>query len=337
MATIKDVANLSGFSVATVSRTLNQPEHVTEETRQRVMDAVRRLNYSPNYLGKNLRQLRTKRILVVLSSISNQFYSRVLRGIEDKAREQDYNVLIFTTRDLKKNTLEALNLLQSKVVDGAIFMTAHQVEKEISELNRSFPIVCACEPVADDDIPCVTIDNYAASREATEYLLNKGKRRIALLSIESELLDNEYLGKRVGSAVLREKGYRDALEEHGIPADDALIIREGFTYKSGVRGVEKLLSMESLPDAVFALSDACAIGALRAFSDHGIRTPEDISVVGFDNTAISEVYTPSVTTIAQPQYHIGEKAMELLFDRINGKDAQSVFMEHRLICRESVS
>ncbi len=322
--------------MATVSRTLNQPDSVKEETRHAVMEAVRALNYSPNFLGRNLRQLHTKRILVVLSSISNQFYSRVLRGIEDKAREQDYNVLIFTTRDAQKNLLEAVSLLQTKVVDGAIFMTTHQAERQISELNRDYPIVCACEPVADPEIPCVVIDNVRASYEATRYLLENGKRRIALLGIDSRLLDNTFQGKLVGSAVLRETGYRKALKEYGIAVDESLLFQEGLTFKAGIRSVKRLLMLKQLPDAIFALADACAIGAIHALAEQGLRVPEDISVVGFDNTAISEMYLPSVTTIGQPQYEIGTTAMRLLFDRISGKPAHSVSVPHELILRGSV-
>lgn len=336
MATIKEVARLAGVSVATVSRALNQPESVKENTRRQVMEAVHALHYSPNFLGKNLRQLHTKRILVVLNSISNQFYSRVVRGIEDKARELDYNVLIMTTRDLQKNILDAISMIQTKVVDGAIFMTTLHAEQQISELNRSYPIVCACEPVGDPDISCVSIDNIQAGYDATKFLIENGKRRIALLGIESGLLDTDYNGTRTGSAIMRETGYRKALKEAGIPVDTALLFPEGLTYKAGNRCVKQILKLQELPDAVFAFSDAGAIGAIQALEANGIHVPQDISVIGFDNTAMSEVYQPSVTTIGQPQYTIGTTAMELLFERIGGNPTQSVLVQHRLIQRQSV-
>lgn len=322
--------------MATVSRTLNQPDSVKKETRDLVLNAVDALHYSPNFLGRNLRQLHTKRILVVLSNISNQFYSRVVKGIEDKAKEHDYHVLIFTTRDMKNNLLEAITMLQSKVVDGAIFMTTHQAEQQISELNKNYPIVCACEPVANSSIPCVAIDNIKASYDATRYLLKCGKRRIALLGINPNLLDNTFDGIQVGSAVLRETGYRNALKEFDIPFDQTLVIEEGLTYKAGIRCVDRLLKLPQLPDAVFALSDASAIGTIYALSKNGIRVPEDISVVGFDNTAMSEMYLPSVTTIGQPQYEIGINAMQLLLHRIHGEPAVSITVNHELILRDSV-
>lgn len=337
MATIKDVAQAAGVSVATVSRALNQPDSVREETRQQVMAAVQALHYSPNDLGKNLRQRRTGRILVVLTSISNQFYSRVLRGIEDAARDEDYHVLISTTRDTRSNLLEALSLLRSRVVDGAILMTTRGAEAEISSLNRHSPIVCACEPPADPDIPCVAIDNVRASYDATRYLLENGKCRIALLGIRPELLDSSLHGRHSGSAILRETGYRRALEEAGLQEDPALVFPAGLTYKAGARCVEELIRLPQLPDAVFALSDTSAIGAIQALIQHGIRVPEDISVVGFDNTAMSEVYLPAITTIGQPQYEIGQTALRLLLERVDGKPARSVTVPHRLIVRDSVS
>ena len=334
MTTIKDVAQEAGVSVATVSRTLNRPDSVREETRRRVTEAVQRLHYSPNDLGKNLRQRRTGRILVVLSSISNQFYSRVLRGIEDAARDEDYHVLIFTTRDIRENLMEALSLLRSRVVDGAILMTTLGAEAEISSLSRRSPIVCACEPPADPAIPCVAIDNVKAGYDATRYLLEQGKRRIAFLGIRPSRLVGSN-GVRVGSAAQRLEGYRRALAEYGLPVDPALLFPVELTYRAGARCAEQMLALPQRPDAVFALSDTNAIGAIQALVRRGVRVPEDIAVVGFDNTAVSEVYLPAVTTIGQPQYEIGQTALRLLLERVDRKPARSVTVPHRLIVRES--
>lgn len=311
---------------------LNEPHSVRESTRETVQNAIEKLHYSPNHLGKNLRQLSTQRILVVLNNISNQFYSRVVRGIEEKAREHHYNVLIFTTRDLADNMQEALDMIHSRVVDGAIFMTTLTTEEEQILAECPSPVVCACEPVKNRALCCAAIDNTKAAFDAVDFLIRSGKQEIAFLS-------TNYPADKANasSAGLRETGYRRALAQHGIPFDPALVIQEGLTYKAGGRAAKHLLARKHLPDAVFCCSDASAIGLISALAGKGIRTPEDISVVGFDNTAMSEVYLPSLTTVAQPQYEIGTSAMELLLRALSGEKIQNITVPHRLVTRNSVS
>ena len=330
MATIKDVANLARVSVATVSRVLNAPDTVKESTRIQVNSAIEELQYSPNLLGRNLRRLETRRILVLLDSISNQFYSRVVRGIEDKAREHDFTVMICTVRDSKKHFMDHMKMLKTRTVDGAIIMCGEIAPEELVKFNQSYPLVCACEPIPNTELTSVSIDDYRAGLDATNYLIGLGKRRIAALGTPRS--DND-----CGSAKLRFSGFCDAMAQHDLPIEPALIFDEGYTYNSGRRSIKRLLVQKSLPDAIFSFSDAGAIGAVRELGEHGIRVPDDISVMGFDNTAISEMYQPSITTVSQPQYEIGSKAMELLLNKINGSPQEaSVYLEHRIICRESV-
>ena len=327
MATIKDVAKVAGVSVATVSRVINNAENVKEETKSAVEKAIQTLHYSPNGLGRNLRRLETKRILVLLNTISNQFFSRVVKGIEDKAREENYTVMICTTRGNRKNLNDSIALLRSKVVDGAIVMTREMPEDEFASLCRVYPIVCACEPWEGNAAPRVGIDDFTASFDAVEFLIHHGKEKIALFEG----------GKGSYSSYLRELGYREALKKHGIPIEEALLFQEGYTYNAGIRGIDKLLQQRELPQAIFAFADSTAIGAVKRLSEKGISVPEDISVMGFDNTAVSEMCLPSITTVAQPQYEIGWKAMELLSSQLNGvPKLKSITLPHRLIQRDSV-
>lgn len=327
MATIKDVAKAAGVSVATVSRVINNAENVKEETKEAVQKAIEALHYSPNGLGRNLRMLETKRILVLLNTISNQFFSRVVKGIEDKAREENYTVMICTTRGNRKNLNDSIALLQSKVVDGAIMMTREMPEREFSALCKTYPIVCACEPWKGKSAPRVGIDDFTASFDAVEFLIRRGKKRIALFEG----------GKGSYSSYLREQGYREALQKHQIPLEENLLFQEGYTYNAGIRAVDKMLNLKDLPEAIFAFADSTAIGAIKRLSERGISVPKDISVMGFDNTAVSEMCLPSITTVAQPQYEIGWKAMEILISQLNGvRKLKSITLPHQLIQRDSV-
>ena len=328
MATIKDVAAKAGVSVATVSRVLNGTAHIREETRRQVEQAIRELRYNPNLLGRNLRRMETKKIMVILSTISNSFYSRVVRGIEDCAREKGYSVMICTTQDRHEYLLRHMEMLQNRTVDGAILMSCDLESEELERFNREYPLVCACEPVPENSTAaCVTIDNVQASYDAVSYLIRSQKKRIALFKA----------GNNSRSSILREQGYRKALRDNGLPVDESMVLQEGYTYKAGIRAAKKLLELPSLPDAVFAVADSVAIGTISELTRHGVRVPEDLSVIGFDNTAISEIFLPPLTTVEQPQYEIGRKAMEILIHKINGNcgDA-SCYLPHRLVLRDSV-
>lgn len=327
MATIKDVARLAGVSVATVSRVINDSESVREETKEDVQRAIHELQYSPNLLGRNLRKLQTKRIMVVVDTISNQFYSRILRGIEEKAKEQDFSVMICTTRGSKAQLLEHLKLLQTRAMDGAILMCSELAPAEIVQLRELYPIVCACEPILDRSVPNVSIDDFQASCDAVSFLLSRGHRRIAVVGTPTQCT----------SSFQRMNGYFRALKQYGLQPEKELMIKEGYTYRAGARAAAKLLAMEKLPDAAYAFSDAVAIGMVHELARHGVRVPADISVMGFDNTAMSEVYIPSITTVAQPQHEIGSTAMELLMAQIDGdRSVKNIYLKHEIICRESV-
>lgn len=327
MATIKDVAQRAGVSVATVSRVINRIGAVREETQRVVEQAIAELGYAPNMLGRHLRTMETKRILVILNSISNQFYSRVVRGVEDCAQERGYSVTICTTRDNREKLLAHLDMLYTRSVDGAIMMFSELGPVEMKDLGKSLPLVCACEPSQTAEIPSVSIDDRQAGFDAVRFLLSRGNKRIAAFGA----------GNYAASSAQREVGYRQALGEAGIPVREEWIINEGLSFRAGQRAAERLLSCSELPDAVFAFSDSLAIGAISEFARRGLRVPEDISVMGFDDTAIAEMYLPPLTTVAQPQYEMGWKAMELLVKRMQGVDAMgNLTVPHNIVVRNSV-
>ena len=327
MATIKDVARRAGVSVATVSRVLNEEGNVKEETVSRVRQAIRELSYRPNMLGRDLRRNETKRILVFLNTIANQFYSRIVRGIEDCAHKQGYSVMICMTRDEVELEAKYLQMLRNRLADGAIFLVAVQEGAVLSRRLAGIPVVQACEIKPGFATPSVSIDNERAAYEAVMYLAGMGHKKIAFFGA----------GNHYDSSVLRRNGYLRALSSAGIQVTPAWMIEEGFSFNAGIRAARRLLSQEKLPTAIFCVADSVAAGAVREFYQQGYQVPKDFSVMGFDNTQISEVYLPSITTTRQPQHEIGYQAMELLLKKMDGmKENPSVHLEHEIVERESV-
>ena len=328
IATIKDVAKLAGVSVATVSRVLNKEGNVLPQTKLRVQDAIQKLHYSPNLLGRNLRQGTTKKILVLLNTISNPFYSQVVRGIEECAAKEHYTVMLCMTHGDPVLEQQSITLLQTKLVDGAVFLSAEQEGTALTEACRGIPVVQACEPRDGFLAASVSIDNKKAAYDAISYLIQNGHKRIAFFGASDTL----------SSSICRKDGYLQALLDYELTPNPDWIIEEGFSINAGVRAAKQLLSCKELPDAVFCISDSCAIGAIRTLIEAGISVPDDISVMGFDNAEISKAFLPAVTTVQQPRYEIGYKAASLLLDAMRGEEnrAVKITLPHEIIERNSV-
>ncbi|PJW18190.1 LacI family DNA-binding transcriptional regulator [Geobacillus sp. WSUCF-018B] len=327
MASIKDVAKRANVSTATVSRVLRNTGNVTEETRQRVLEAIEALNYQPNVLGRYLRRMETETVLVVVPDITNPFFSKVLRGIEAVALEHGYQVLLGDTQNDVRLEEQYLNLLPQRQVDGMIFLTARIRKELVEEMARQFPIVLACEYLEGADIPTVSIDNISSARKATEHLIRLGHCRIAHLSGPMNIILSRD----------RLRGYQQALAQHELEADAALVQEGDFTYESGYNLTLKLLALEKPPTAIFAANDEMAIGAVKAIRHRGGRVPDDVAVVGFDDIHMASIFEPSLTTIAQPMFEIGQKAMELLLALIEGTSARrrQLVLPDRLVIRDS--
>lgn len=330
MVTIKDVAKLANVSVATVSRVINNADNVQSTTKEHVVQAIKMLNYSPNLLGRNLRRQETKKILVLLNTMSNAFYSRVVRGIEETALPNGYTVMVCMTHGDPVIEERYIQMLKTRLVDGAIFLTTEQEGNVLTEeLSENF-VVQACEPLDDFITPTVSIDNQQAGYASTCYLIENGHKDIAFFGA----------GDIYKSSKMREDGYRQALKQHHIKINEKLLFNEGFSFNAGIRSALELLnrSRTNMPTAVFCISDSCAAGAMKTFMQNGIITPDDISIMGFDNTQLSQIFIPSITTLEQPQFNIGKRAMELLLERINGKDNRNtrVILDYKIIERESV-
>ncbi|HBQ64011.1 MAG TPA: LacI family transcriptional regulator [Clostridiales bacterium] len=327
MATIQDVAEKAGVSVATVSRVLNGSSRVAEETRSRVQQVIDRLGYSPNLLGSQLRKMRTQTVLVVLPSISNPFYSRVVKGIGDVAKAHAYHMLLCNTDSSPELESYYIGLLRKKMADGMILMESGLSGEEMEKLSALYPMVQCSEYREGIFVPRISIDNRKAARDAVDHLAERGHRRIGLLTVNNTLI----------STVERNRGYADSLQQHGRPWDAEAVFTGDYTYSSGVMAAQRIARMGKPVDGVFALSDMMAIGLMKGLKQEGFRIPEDISVVGFDDISFASICEPALTTVNQPRYSLGERAMQLLLRRIRGEGTgdESITLAHSLIIRQS--
>lgn len=325
--TIKDVAKAANVSVATVSRVLNNKKNVSEEAVRAVNRAVDDLGYSPNFLGRDLRKSETKRILAIIGTTEQSFYNDVLRGMQDAAYVEGYDILVVTTRDNAEHEMHLLGMLFSRAVDGAVLLAPRLDSKTISDLSKRYKIAICLERLDIDDILCVTIDNERAGFDVTSYLIAKGRKRIGLITTKV----------RSQSSVDRENGYRRALKEAGIPYDEKLVYYGDYDLSSGTRGCEELMSLDRKPDAIFSISDTISIGAMTYAVQHGITVGKDLLFFGFDNITYSHMFIPRLSTVDQPCYLQGKTVIEKLIANMktDTPDKSTYMLPHSLILRES--
>lgn len=325
--TIKDVAKAANVSVATVSRVLNNKNNVSEEAVQAVNRAVEELGYSPNFLGRDLRKSETKRILAIIGSTEQSFYSDVLRGMQDAAFVDGYDILIATTRNDPDHEMHLLGMLFSRAVDGVVLLASKLDSKTISDLSKRYRIAICLERLDINDILCVTIDNERAGFDATSYLIGKGRRRIGLITTEV----------RSQSSVDRENGYMRALNAANIPFDPDLVYYGDYDADTGTRGCEALINLPNKPDAIFSISDTISIGAMTYAVQHGITVGKDLLFFGFDNIAYSHMFMPRLSTVEQPCYLQGKTVIEKLIANMktDEPDKSTYMLPHSLILRES--
>lgn len=327
MATIKDVAKMAGVSPSTVSRALSGNAPVDKQTRERVMEAVRALNYKPNVLAKGLKEGKTKAIGLVLPNIGNPIFPSVARGVEDIARQEGYTVILCNTDEDREIEIDYINKLKNRWVDGFIFATAGKDAQHILELKADgIPVVLLVRNI-DYKVDAVVIDNFKAAYRATQYLLELGHHRIALINGDPELsLYSE-----------RFEGYKSALKDSDIKVDESLIIRGVEDMEEAYTATQELLEKGILPDAILAASDPKAYGAMRALKESGLSIPKDVALMGFDNLEMSRFMDPPLTAVSQPWYEMGVAAMNRLLDLIaNRKEEPRVDMfDAHILKRES--
>lgn len=328
MATIRDVANLAGVSVATVSRTLQQPERVSPKTRQRVIEAIDSTGYKPNLMAVKFRSGKTHNLVVLVPTVANVFFARVISGMQEAAVEKGYSLLLGNTLGNPEIEADYARMVQTSQADGLIQLRAHNpFTADMHKGNDLLPMVNACEVLSEPPCPVVTLDNRHAAKAMTRHLIDLGHRRIALIKgPNASPLTQDRLA-----------GYQDALREAGLAFDEQLLFNGDFTLQAGSDAARQMLTMANRPTALFCENDETALGAMHAIKSAGLAIPADISVAGFDDIAFSAYCDPPLTTVAQPAEEFGHTAVGLLIDVLNGKikKAPKVVMPFELKLRQS--
>ncbi|MCB9992932.1 MAG: LacI family DNA-binding transcriptional regulator [Hyphomicrobiaceae bacterium] len=316
-ASVADVARLAGVSTATVSRVTTHPERVAEPTRTRVLEAIAELNFVKSAAGLSLRRQQANSILVVVNNLGNVYWSEIFQGIHERAEANNYDLMITTLRD-ERGEERYMERLRTGRVDGVILLEqTRKLNENYDALCKEFggipPIVGFCELPGSLRFPHVLIDNRNAAYRATKYLIEAGHRHIA------HIRGPEHL------PVARERmaGFMEAMLEHQLPVGPDDVWTSEFHRDGGRRTARRMARLASLPTAIFCCTDDVAMGAISELSTLGIRVPEDISIMGFDNNAYADVFVPALTTMAQPREQIGVAATDLLLkvlsDRRGGR------------------
>jgi len=327
--TIYDVAREANVSMATVSRVVNGNPNVKPATRKKVLEVIERLGYRPNAVARGLASKKTTTVGVIIPDISNPFFAELARGIEDIATMYKYNIILSNSDQNKDKELHLLNTMLGKQVDGIVFMGGNISEEHVAEFKRSpAPIVLAGSLEDSEQVPSVNIDYEQATFDAVNAFIEKGHKRIAMV-----------IGP-FHEPINKEKklvGYKKALEAAGIPVDEALIVEGDYTYDSGIEAFDKLIELTEKPTAIFVGSDEMAVGVVHGAQDKGYSVPNDFEVISSDNTRISLMVRPQLTTVIQPLYDIGAVAMRLLTKFMNKEKVSehTVVLPHRIELRSS--
>ncbi len=324
--TIQQIADEANVSIATVSRILNRSSNVNPETRQRVMDAMKALEFQSKTMDQPL--LGNNSILVCTPEITNPFMSEVLTGIQDIAFQHNYHIFCFQSRNYYNSIQDYEHFLKNNRFSGIILIHNVASPELLEDLSIRYPLVMCSEHCRDNSISFVGIDDFAAGQNAVNHLLKTGHTRIGLINTQ---LQNNY-------AKHRERGYRTALEDAGLTVNENWICHlPDISFDMAIPYIMGILSLDDRPDALFCVSDVFAAAAIKAAGNLGLRVPEDVSVIGFDNTSFSTMVTPALTTVSQPSYRMGQQACELLLERIENPSAPTrrVVLGTELIVRAS--
>jgi LacI family transcriptional regulator len=328
--TIHDIARELNISASTVSRALNDNSRISLKTREKIKSVALALGYRPNTLASNLRNKKSNTIGIVVPLINRHFFSSVISGVEDIAFKAGYNVVISQSNDLAEKENSIVHSMFSNRVDGLIISIAMQTDSfEHLKLFRkkNIPLVFFDRVVNEIETDKIVVDDFACAYKVTQHLIDQGYQRIAHLAGPQNLMT--YFD--------RKKGYLSALEKNGLQIDHSLILVNTLTSAEGDSAVQQLMSLANPPDALFCGNDTTALSAMIFLRGKGYRIPENIGIVGFSNEPFSKVVSPSISTIIQPGFEMGQQAAEMVIRQIEKKEKtyQTIVMPAEMIVRES--
>ena len=330
--TIHDIAQKLNISASTVSRALKDNPLISETTREKIKKAAIEMGYRPNVMAANLRTRRTNTIGVIVPLINRHFFSSVISGIEDVAYKQGFAVTISQSNDNQEKESTIAHTLFSNRVDGLILSIGMETQsydhlKLFSE--RNIPLVFFDRIVEEIPAHKIVIDDFGGAYRATQHLIEQGRKKVA------------HIGGPLNLQIYtkREAGYRQAISDAGLQINEDLILHNSLTREDGLNAIKRILQTKERPDAIFCANDTTALSAIIHLKEKGIKIPENIAIVGFSNEPFSELVTPSISTIKQPGFEMGQKAAELLIKQIGSKvkpkNYQTIVMETELIVRNS--
>jgi len=329
MPTIRDVAKRANVAPITVSRVINNSGYVSQEVRQRVEQAIAELNYIPNSLGPSLRSKRTNILALVLSDITNPFWTTVARGVEDTANQSGYYVVLCNTDESQSKQDEYLTVMLRKRVDGVLLVPAQSTAQSIRMIQQqAVPVVVMDRRVPDSVVDVVRCDSVEGAYRLTRHLLDLGHRYVAMITGPEQ----------VSTAVDRVIGFRRAMEEAGLGQEMQQVYWGEFNQKAGFDLTKRVLRSTPRPTAIFAGNNFIAIGALKALREAGAQVPDDMALVAFDDLPAPLVIDPFFTVAVQPAYEMGKTATELLLTRITQQTTghvEEVLFQAQIIVRRS--
>jgi LacI family transcriptional regulator len=330
--TIKDIAEAAGVSATAVSMALNHSPRISRGTKERILGIAETMHYRPNYAARSLAGRRSNTLGLVITTIMNPFYPELAKGIEDRARERGYNIILCSTNYDASREKDFINILRSKGVDGIIFSSVEMDDPYLKPLiDDAFPFVLVNRRVAESTagakLDYVVLDNVSGGAIAIRHLYNLGHRRIAIIagSLNSS------------TGMERTQGAQKALAECGLSLDPGFIVECGFSKERAYDATRRLLPLSPAPTAVFAQNDYMALGVRDAVLDAGLSIPKDVALVGFDNIEAAAIRGVEITTINQKKYEMGATAVEFLIEKIEGKtDAvRQIVLPAEIVIRSS--
>lgn len=320
---IYDVAKKAGVSITVVSQVLNNtPEaRINPETRKKVLKVARQLNYVPNVFARSLITKRSNLFGIVVPDLIHSFIPEILQGIENIAFKYNYGLIMYTTNSNPEREITAIHNLMQKRVDGIIYISSHPTES-VNKILKEFKNVISVGFYRNSISNYIYVDNFDGAYRAVEYLIKSGRKKIIHIS-----------ENKSDAGIDRKNGYIKAISDYSIKYKK--IFPAHFSFESGYITTLKLISQKEKFDAIFANSDLTAIGVIKALRESKIKIPDDVAVIGFDDLPVAVLLEKKLTTVAQPKFKMGEKAIELLLQKIDNKEVENIILPVKLVIRET--